>query len=159
MNRIRMRAAAVLLMIGALVVPPGYAQQASQAVPDQARQLTLTPDYSVGQSWFPHFRSPYTPLDVPEPMLTNSPRIDQLIQNGKLMLSLEDAISLGLENNMAIAVERYVPWLDQANLLLAKSGANGKTQFDPTITGTLSLAQTTTPVNNPFFAGTGALSV
>ena len=71
------------------------------------------------------------------------------------MLSLEDAVSLGLENNLAIAVEQYVPWLDQANLLLARSGANGKTQFDPTITGTLSLAQTTTTINNPFLAELG----
>jgi outer membrane protein len=161
MNRIRMRAAAVLLMIGALVVPPGYAQQASQAVPDQARQLTLTPDYSVGQSWFPHFRSPYTPLDVPEPMLTNSPRIDQLIQNGKLMLSLEDAISLGLENNMDIAVQRFTPWLDEAALLRARSGVNGRLSFDPVLTGTGYISQASTPVNNPFLAGIGtaALSV
>ena len=97
-------------------------------------------------------------MRVAQPDLTNTPRINQLISSGKLMLSLEDAISLGLENNLAIAVEQYVPWLDQANLLLAKSGANGKTVFDPSITGTLSLSQTTTPINNPFFGGTGALN-
>ena len=67
---------------------------------------------------------PYTPIDVPEPPLTNTPRISQLIQNGQLMLSLEDAISLALENNLDIAVQRFTPWLDEANLLFAKSGAN-----------------------------------
>ena len=66
-----------------------------------------------------------------EPILTNSPRIGQLIDNGKLVLSLDDAISLALENNLDIAVERYTPWLNQASLLLAKSGVNGKTVFDP----------------------------
>ena len=90
---------------------------------------------------------------MPEPELTNTPRINQLVHNGKLMLSLEDAISLGLENNLALAVERYVPWLDQANLLYAKSGANAPVKFDPTVTSTLSLQQPTTPINNPFFAG------
>jgi outer membrane protein len=69
------------------------------------------------------------------------------------MLSLEDAISLGLENNLSIAVERYVPWLNEASLLYAKSGANGRIAFDPTVTSTLSLEQTTTPINNPLFAG------
>ena len=53
--------------------------------------------------------APYTPYQVPSLSLTNSPRINDLIQNGKLMLSLEDAISLALENNMDIAVQRYTP--------------------------------------------------
>jgi outer membrane protein TolC len=176
------------LLIASLIVSPVYAQnQPAQAPEGQSQapiqqtpppqyqppqvapgppespsrnlQLNAGRDYSKPNSWFPHFVAPYTPMHVAQPDLTNTPRIDQLISNGTLMLSLEDAISLGLENNLAIAVERYVPWLDQANLLLAKSGANGKTQFDPTITGTLSLAQTTSPINNPFFAGTGSGAV
>jgi outer membrane protein len=76
-----------------------------------------------------------------------------LIQNGKLMLSLEDAISLALEDNLAIAVERYTPWLDQVNLLRVKSGVNGPIPFDPTVSGTLSLQSSNTPLNNPLFAG------
>ncbi len=138
--------------------PPQIAQGPPES-PSRNLELTKGRDYSKSNPWFPNFVAPYSQIHVAQPDLTNTPRIDQLISKGKLMLSLEDAISLGLENNLAIAVERYVPWLDQANLLLARSGANGKTQFDPTITGTLSLAQTTTPVNNPFFAGTGSLSV
>jgi outer membrane protein TolC len=134
--------------------PPKVAEAAPES-PSRNLQLNMGRDYSNANPWFPHFVAPYTPMHVAQPDLTNTPRINQLISNGKLMLSLEDAISLGLENNLAIAVEQYVPWLDQANLLLAKSGANGKTVFDPTITGTLSLAQTTTPINNPFFGGTG----
>ncbi len=85
--------------------------------------------------------------------MTNSPRFDQLIQNGKLMLSLEDAISLALEDNLAIAVERYTPWLNQVNLLRAKSGVNGLVPFDPMLTGGMNLQATNTPINNPLFAG------
>ena len=114
--------------------PPQVAPGAP-AAPSRNLEFTNGRDYSKPNSWFPNFIAPYTPMHVAQPDLTNTPRIDQLISNGKLMLSLEDAISLGLENNLAIAVEQYVPWLDQANLLLAKSGANGKTVFDPTITG------------------------
>lgn len=137
--------------------PPQIAEAAPES-PTRNLQLNMGRDYSKPNSWFPKFAAPYTPMHVAQPDLTNTPRINQLISNGQLMLSLEDAISLGLENNLGIAVEQYVPWLDQANLLLAKSGANGKIAFDPTITGTLSLSQTTTPVNNPFFGGTGSVT-
>lgn len=121
--------------------------------PSPTRALKFGPDYSKEQSWFPNILAPYKEMQIAQPELTNTPRINQLIQNDKLMLSLEDAISLGLENNLALAVERYVPWLDEANLLYAKSGANGPVRFDPNVTSTLSLEQTTTPFNNPLFAG------
>src|ERR1700687_3469738 len=88
-----------------------------------------------------------------EPSLTNSPRIEQLIQDGKLMLTLQDAISLALENNLAIDVERYTPWLDEVNLLRAKSGINGLVPFDPTLTSNLNIQDSVTPLNNPLFAG------
>jgi outer membrane protein len=138
------------------VAPPPMYQPpvaAQGPPPSPARAMKFGPDYSKGNSWFPNIIAPYTERHVVEPELTNSPRIDQLIQGDKLMLSLEDAISLGLENNLALAVERYVPWLDEANLLYAKSGANGLVRFDPTLTSTLSLQEQTEPINNPFFVG------
>jgi outer membrane protein len=137
--------------------PPQYQPPAATdgLPPAPGRNLGLTsgPHYSKGNSWFPTLLAPYTPMRIPKPVVTNTPRIERLISNGKLMLSLEDAISLGLENNLAIAVERYVPWLDEANLLLAKSGANGRIAFDPTVTSTLSVDDSKTPINNPIFAG------
>ena len=126
--------------------------------PSPARDLKFGPDYSKGQSWFPNILAPYQQHDIAKPELTNTPRIDQLIQNGKLMLSLEDAISLGLENNLALEVERYVPWQDEANLLLAQSGANGLLKFDPTLTSNLYLQEQTEPINNPFFVGVAPTS-
>lgn len=147
---------------GVLPPPPQYQPPAETQGPPSAptRNLGLSagPDYSKANGWFPNFITPYTQMHVAKPELINTPRIDQLIQNGKLNLSLEDAISLGLENNLSIAVERYVPWLNEASLLLAKSGINGKLQFDPVVTSTLSLTQSTTPINNPFFAGIGSTS-
>jgi outer membrane protein len=122
---------------------------------DTSRNLKLYPgpDYSNGPRWFPNVIAPYELRPVSQPVLINSATVDQLIQNGKLMLSLEDAISLGLQNNLSIAVSRYTPWLDEASLLLAKSGINGRIAFDPTVTSTISQEQQTTPVNNPLFAG------
>ncbi|MGA2719912.1 MAG: TolC family protein, partial [Candidatus Acidiferrales bacterium] len=79
-------------------------------------------------------------------------------QGDKLMLSLEDAISLGLENNMDIAVQRFTPWLDETALLRAKSGVNGRLVFDPVLTGTGYISQSSVPVNNPFLAGVTSAS-
>jgi outer membrane protein TolC len=137
--------------------PPIYQPPTPTSTPPAApvRSMNFGPNYSNGNSWFPNITLPYRQMHVPQPDLTNTPRIDQLVSNGKLMLSLEDAISLALENNLSVAVSRYTPWLDEANLLLAKSGANGLVKFDPTLTGNFNLSQSTTPVNNPFFAGTG----
>lgn len=142
---------------GVLPPPPQYqpptATQGPPPAPTRSLGISSSKDYSKPNSWFPNLIAPYTPIKVSKPELVNTPRINQLIQEGKLNLSLEDAVSLGLENNLAIAVERYVPWLDEASLLYAKSGANGRIQFDPTVTSTLSLADAKTPINNPIFAG------
>ncbi len=46
----------------------------------------------------PKSRNPlraYTPERVPEPILANSPRLDRLVRDGKLYLSLKDAIDSG----------------------------------------------------------------
>lgn len=127
--------------------------QATPARPAEPRTVDLKLDYSVGRRWFPDVREPYRPMHAGDPSLTNSPRIDQLLQNGKLMLSLQDAISLALEDNLAIDVERYAPWLDEVSLLRAKSGINGLVPFDPTVTSNLNLQDSVTPLNNPLFAG------
>jgi outer membrane protein TolC len=119
----------------------------------QPRTVNMNFDYSAGRRWFPNIIEQYKPVTIPAPPLTNSPRIDQLLQNGKLMLSLQDAISLALENNLAIDVERYTPWLNEVNLLRARSGVNGLLPFDPTVTGSLNIQDSVTPLNNPLFAG------
>src|ERR1700676_156843 len=73
--------------------PASTAQNASAATPP-VRQVTLGMEYSSGKKWYPNPLSPYTPLQIAEPALSNSQRVAQLIQGGKLMLSLDDAISL-----------------------------------------------------------------
>jgi outer membrane protein len=167
-----MRVAVAILAVISLVAAPVLAQDQSgggqaargqssaqpeaQASPSAAvppRKVDLRLDYSAGRKWFPEIGGPYTPMKRDEPSLTNSPRIEQLLQNGKLMLSLQDAISLALENNLAIEVERYAPWLDEVNLLRAESGINGLVPFDPTLTSNLNLQDSVTPLNNPLFAG------
>ncbi len=73
-------------------------------------------------SWFPHVLRPYQQTQVPEPQFTNSPRIDQLIKDGKLMLSLQDAVELALENNLDIQVQRFNPWIAETDILRTMGG-------------------------------------
>ena len=172
MDRKFIRLGVAFLMVFSLLPAPAFAQDqkmSDQKAPGQAstqpearatpsgavqpRTVDLKLDYSAGKKWFPDIIGPYRSMQSAEPSLTNSPRIEQLLQGGKLLLSLQDAISLALENNLAIDVERYTPWLDEVNLLRAKSGINGLVPFDPTVTSNLNLQDSVTPLNNPLFAG------
>jgi outer membrane protein TolC len=75
---------------------------------------------------FPHLHNPfktYTPVNVPQPNLSNSVRLDQCIHDGKLYLSVDDAIDLALENNLDIAVSRYD--LPIANMDVLRTAAGG----------------------------------
>jgi outer membrane protein TolC len=79
-------------------------------------------NYQKGQSYFPNPLAPYSPRHVAPPNMANSPRIDTLMKNGQLMLSLDDAIALSLENNLDIAIARYNLPISDTDILRAKSG-------------------------------------
>ena len=55
-------------------------------------------------------------------VLDNSPRIESLIRDGKLELTLADALALALENNLDIGVQRYIPEFSQTDLLRSQAG-------------------------------------
>ena len=79
-------------------------------------------NYTYGKRWFPNITAPYTQAAVPEPILTNAPRIEQMVKDGKLSISLQDAVDLALQNNLAIVISRYTPWLAEASILHTLSG-------------------------------------
>src|SRR5580704_16185669 len=60
-------------------------------------------NYSKPVSHFPNPIGPYTARHLAAPNLSNTARIDQLMHDGKLYLSLDDAIALALEINLDIA--------------------------------------------------------
>jgi outer membrane protein TolC len=81
-------------------------------------------DYSRPRSSFPHILQPYLPKELAQPDFGNSPRIDSLMKEGKIYLSIDDAVALTLENNLDIDIARYNLNIAEADLLRAKSGAN-----------------------------------
>ena len=67
--------------------------------------------------------SPYRQHTLPPTNLNNSSRLRDLIHDGKLELSLSDALALALENNLDISVQRYVVPMAQVDVLRTKSGS------------------------------------
>ena len=64
------------------------------------------------------------PQQLAAPNLGNSPRIDALMRDGKIYLSIDDAVALALENNLDLDIARYNLNIAEADLLRAKSGAS-----------------------------------
>src|SRR6202171_6354496 len=128
-----------------------------------------------GPRAFPTLIAPYKPIQIDEPILVNSPRVDQLIHDNKLQITLQDAVELALENSLDIAVARYNPWIADTDILRTKAGGQGRgtpgadfpasqanidpfnqfPSYDPILSATASLDSRTTAVNNPFLSGTG----
>lgn len=68
------------------------------------------------------FKRPYIANSLPPVDFSNTPRIRQLLRAGNIYLSLSDAISLALENNLDIELQRYDRPMADSELLRAKGG-------------------------------------
>src|SRR6266849_1621480 len=127
------RRAAALFLAG-VMVPAGWAQDASQMpnapsaqtqkpAPSAAQPFVLK-DYSQPRSHFPSPIGPYSPRTVAPPSLANTGRFEQLMRDGKLYISMNDAIALALENNLDIAIARYNLNIADTDIWRAKAGAS-----------------------------------
>jgi len=110
------RSASLLARVSlvALVTASGIAQESTATAP--ALRLDI-----------PHSDNPlntYRATLVPRPNLANSARIDSLVHDGVLELSLKDAISLALENNLDLAIARYNIPIAQADILRTQAGGS-----------------------------------
>src|ERR1700722_2177676 len=81
-------------------------------------------NYTKPVSHFPNPIGPYRPRHLAPPNLANTARIDGLMHDGKLYLSLNDAIALGLENNLDIAISRYNLNIADTDVLRARAGSS-----------------------------------
>ena len=147
--------------------PPPQAQAPPAQVPQPATPSTAdhvddkTPrEYSHGVPWFPNVLGPYSPMHIGMPNLANGATLQQYMKDGKLYLTVQDAIALALQNDLDIAVARYNPLIAETGILSARSGLNTAFNFDPRVNVTGSINHSNTPVGNPFLtgAGTGATS-
>ena len=105
---------------------PAAPQPTAASSPTQqpAPELERTKiDFSKSRKSFPNMLAPYEGRTLHSPKLDNSPRINQLIKDGKLMLSLNDAIASALENNLDLAIARYNLDIADTDVLRTKAGA------------------------------------
>src|ERR1700688_2503134 len=122
--------AAFAMLAGAQSTPLLYAQNVPSAPSPQPAPAPAKPqavhleDYSKSRSSFPHIVQPYLPKELAQPDFGNSPRIDALMRDGKIYLSIDDAVALTLENNLDLDIARYNLNIAAADFLRAKSGAN-----------------------------------
>lgn len=135
-----LRAIAVAIVTVAAGAPTGLAQQPTISAPDKsasdlpqvpAPALTQPLDLRSSERDFskPSGRllgnplKPYLPTSVAKASFMNSVRLTDLVKNGKIYLSLSDALALALENNYDIAISRYYMDLADLDLLRAKAGS------------------------------------
>jgi outer membrane protein len=81
-------------------------------------------DYTKPKSHLWNPIAPYTSINVPQPRLGNTPRLDDLLRDGKIYLSLSDAVTLALENNYDIAIARINLDIADTDLLRARAGSS-----------------------------------
>src|SRR6195256_5291832 len=127
---------AAALFLAASLVPAGWAQDATQvpsapsaqvqtqqAMPSKSQPFDVR-EYSKPRGALPNPLAPYTPRHVAPPNLANTPRIDQFLHDGKLYISMNDAVALALENNLDIAIARYNLNIADTDIWRAKAGAS-----------------------------------
>lgn len=106
--------------VGALLLmsAPAFAQttQATVTAPAPALRLDV-----------PHSNNPFNTFRatlVPRPDLANSPRLDSLVHDGVLEISLRDSIMLALENNLDLSIARYNIPIAEADILRTRAGGS-----------------------------------
>ncbi|MGA9060036.1 MAG: TolC family protein [Terracidiphilus sp.] len=106
---------------GVAAPPPTLAQQMQQT-----QQQAIVPQRPFHVD-LPHSHNPlapYRPSEAPPLDLTNSPRLENLIRDGKLYISLHDAIALAIENNLDLAYFRYNFPIAQTDYARTKAGGS-----------------------------------
>ena len=135
----RLRALAAAMLTLAAGVPSGYAQQAAPGATDKsASDLPAVPAPVLTEplnlrSSQRDFTKPagrllgnpldmYKPTTIPKASFANSVRLTDLVKDGKIYLSLSDAIAIALENNYDIAIARYNLDIADTDILRTRTG-------------------------------------
>jgi len=139
--------AAVLLVSGhaAMAVEGPGAASAQTASPAGQGTVATAPLNNNSASAIPFdqllhpSRNPfdaYRGKTVPPPSLANSARLDSLVKDGKLYLTLQNAIDLALENNLDLVIARYNLPIAQMDVLRTEAGGSVRGVNTGVVSGT-----------------------
>ena len=93
------------VLLCALQIIPALAQNPAPTTPAPAATPDRSPQVTVNSGFWN--RSEYKPGSVSSSDFRDTTRLTDLIREGQLYLSLDDAIALALENNLDLELERY----------------------------------------------------
>jgi outer membrane protein len=114
-------------------------------------------DYTKPKSHFWNPIAPYTATNVPAEALVNTNRLGSLLRDGKIYLSLSDAVALTLENNYDIAIARLNLDIADTDILRAKAGSSLRGISTGLVTNTLGGSTSTiTTAGGPGATSAGA---
>jgi outer membrane protein len=140
-------AASIALLLMSVSTQPVMAQQTNPAAPAPTQTVQNTTgqpglpqapepkyteplylrdtgiDYTKAKSHLWNPIAPYTSTNVPLPRTGNTPRLDSLLRDGTIYLSLSDAVTLALENNYDIAIARINLDIADTDILRTKAGS------------------------------------
>ena len=98
--------------------------QAPKPIPTEPLFMRPTPlNYTKGNPFLPNPLAIYAAKNYPAPRLSNAPRLGDLLREGKIYLSLADAVTLTLENNYDIAIARVNLDIADTDVLRAEAGS------------------------------------
>lgn len=120
---------------------PAQANMPSAPTPQLSGPLYLRPskrNFSKARGYFPNPIAPYLPINIaPGQNVLNSLTLAKLMRNGKIYLSLSDAVLLALENNYDIAIQRLNLDIADTDILRARAGSGLFGVNSGLVTGTL----------------------
>jgi outer membrane protein TolC len=114
------------------LTPSAPAQAPAQAVADTSSKIPF--DQMLRASHNPI--DPYRGKAVAPPSLANSTRLDSLVKDGKLYLSLRNAIDLALENNLDLVIARYNLPIAQMDIQRTSAGGSVRGVNTGVVSGT-----------------------
>ncbi len=117
----RLRLTALMFVASIFLTGPCLHAQEAPAPPAAESSGAFRTDYA-NRRWFPDLWSPYEMPYVPETKMKNSERLQSLMSDGKIHLTLLDIVELALENNLDIAVARYNIAYAHTDLLRTQGG-------------------------------------
>ncbi len=153
----RLRALAAVVLTLAAGMPSGLAAQQTPAgtsgpdkaasdlpaapAPVQTEPFSLRPsarDFSKpAASLLGNPINTFRPTTIAKASFVNSVRLGDLVKDGKIYLSLSDAIALAIENNFDIAIARYDLDIADTDILRTRTGAAPLGAPSGLVTGTL----------------------
>lgn len=116
---------------------PGLPQAPEPKPTEPLFLRNTTVDYTKPKSHFWNPIAPYTSINVPQARLGNTPQLDQLLRDGKIYLSLADAVTLALTNNYDIEIARINLDIADTDILRTKAGGTLRGVSTGLVTNTL----------------------